>query len=120
MQKIGSGRVLGVHLVVHLVATAIANTEAHAELTASRARIGVAADQARRRCERDLPDGAQQRLVSLGLALQTARTAAPPELDTLKTELSQIVRGLVDVSEDLRAISGRRCRHRVTRSSFTL
>ncbi|MFI7194329.1 DUF4118 domain-containing protein [Nocardia nova] len=88
-----------------LVATAIANTEAHAELTASRARIVVAADQARRRFERDLHDGAQQRLVSLGLALQTARTAVPPELDILKTELSQIVRGLVDVSEDLRAIS---------------
>src|SRR6478752_410074 len=53
-----------------LVATAIANAQAHAELTASRARIVAAADDARRRLERDLNDGAQQRLVSLGLQLR--------------------------------------------------
>src|SRR5271166_6432021 len=50
-----------------LVATAIANAESQAELTTSRARIVAAADQARRRIERDLHDGAQQRLVSLAL-----------------------------------------------------
>jgi GAF domain-containing protein len=60
-----------------LAATAIANAEAHAELTASRARIIAAADQARRRIERDLHDGAQQRLVSLALQLQAAQ-ATPP------------------------------------------
>src|SRR6202165_3123231 len=48
-----------------LVATAIANAEAHAQLTASRARIVAAADDARRRFERDLHDGAQQRAGSL-------------------------------------------------------
>jgi GAF domain-containing protein len=46
-----------------LVATAIANAESQIQLTASRARIVAAADQARRRIERDLHDGAQQRLV---------------------------------------------------------
>ena len=50
-----------------LVATALANAEAQAALTASRARIVAAADAARRRIERDLHDGAQQRLVSLAL-----------------------------------------------------
>jgi signal transduction histidine kinase len=44
-----------------------------AELRASRARIVSAGDEERRRLERDLHDGAQQRLLSLGLALQLAR-----------------------------------------------
>jgi signal transduction histidine kinase/PAS domain-containing protein len=57
-----------------LVATAIANAESRAELLASRARVVVAADEARRHLVRDLHDGAQQRLVqtivTLKLALQ--------------------------------------------------
>ncbi|MDX6237547.1 MAG: hypothetical protein QOG10_2362, partial [Kribbellaceae bacterium] len=52
-----------------LVATAIANAEYRAELAASRRRIVAASDEARRRIERDLHDGIQQRLVSLGLEL---------------------------------------------------
>ncbi|WP_429425871.1 GAF domain-containing sensor histidine kinase [Nocardia sp. GAS34] len=88
-----------------LVATAIANTEAHAELTASRARIVAAADEARRRIERDLHDGAQQRLVSLGLELRAVEASVPPELATLDAQLSDIVQGLVGVSDELREIS---------------
>ena len=53
-----------------LVSTAIANAESRAELRASRARIVAAADETRRRIERDLHDGTQQRLVSLGLELR--------------------------------------------------
>jgi GAF domain-containing protein len=49
-----------------LVATAIANAQARADLKASRARIVTAADEARRRIERNLHDGIQQRLVALG------------------------------------------------------
>ena len=56
-----------------LVAIAIANAESRAELMASRARIVAAADGARRRIERDLHDGAQQRLVSLALQLREAQ-----------------------------------------------
>ena len=66
-----------------LVATAIANAGAQAEVTASRARIVAAADQARRRIERDLHDGAQQRLVTLALQLRAAQAAVPPELGEL-------------------------------------
>ena len=88
-----------------LVATAIANAEAHAQLTASRARIVAAGDDARRRIERDLHDGAQQRLVSLGLALRTAEASVPPELHRLKGQISDIASGLAGVSEDLREIS---------------
>jgi signal transduction histidine kinase len=58
-----------------LVATAIANAESRAALAASRARIVAAADESRRRIERDLHDGAQQRLVNAAIVLQLARRA---------------------------------------------
>src|SRR6202171_5289155 len=88
-----------------LVATAIANAEAHAQLTASRARIVAAGDDARRRIERDLHDGAQQRLVSLGLQMRTAEASVPPELHSFKDQISHLVTGLTGVSEDLQEIS---------------
>ena len=56
-----------------LVATALANAEARQELLASRARIVEAGDAERRRLERNLHDGAQQRLVSLSLSLRLAQ-----------------------------------------------
>jgi signal transduction histidine kinase len=59
-----------------LLAVAIANAESRAELPASRARVVAAADEARRRIERDLHDGTQQRLVSLMLARRAGRRAA--------------------------------------------
>ncbi len=59
-----------------LVATAVANAQSRAELMTSRARIVAASDEARRRIERDLHDGAQQRLVALALRLRSA--AASP------------------------------------------
>jgi signal transduction histidine kinase len=58
-----------------LVGLVIANAESRAELTASRARVIAAGDEARRRIQRDLHDGAQQRLVSTVLALKLARQA---------------------------------------------
>jgi signal transduction histidine kinase len=88
-----------------LVATAIANADARTELTASRARIVAASDAARRRFERDLHDGAQQRLVSLGLHLRTAEASLPPECKALSAQISDIVTGLRGVSEDLQEIS---------------
>jgi signal transduction histidine kinase len=56
-----------------LVGLVIANAETRAELSASRARVVAAADEARRGLRRDLHDGAQQRLVSAVLALKMAR-----------------------------------------------
>ena len=88
-----------------LAATAIADAEARAELTASRARIVAASDNARRRFERDLHDGAQQRLVSLGLKLRTAEASVPPELQTLRDQIADIVTGLTGVSKDLQETS---------------
>ena len=53
-----------------LVAMALANAEAHEQLAASRARVVVAGDAERRRLERNLHDGAQQRLVALAIGLR--------------------------------------------------
>ncbi|MDT5187398.1 MAG: hypothetical protein QOI29_5556 [Mycobacterium sp.] len=88
-----------------LVATAIANADARAELSASRARIVAAADGARRRFERNLHDGAQQRLVSLGLHLRTVEAGVPPELSAMAEQISDAIAGLTDVSDELREIS---------------
>jgi signal transduction histidine kinase len=88
-----------------LVATAIANAEAHAALTASRARIVTATDEARRRLERDLHDGAQQRLVSLGLELRSIEAEVPSELGSLKEQISDAVAGLTAASADLQELA---------------
>jgi signal transduction histidine kinase len=88
-----------------LVATAIANAESRSELAASRARIVAASDEARRRVERDLHDGAQQRLVALGLSLRSAYALLPDHLDEVRAELSHIGQGLTAVLEELREIS---------------
>ena len=58
-----------------LVATAISNLQARAELAASRARIAAAAHEERRRVVRDLHDGAQQRLVHTVITLRLAQEA---------------------------------------------
>jgi signal transduction histidine kinase len=88
-----------------LVATAIAAATTRADLIASRARIVAAADHARRRLERDIHDGAQQRLVALGLKLRLAEAEVPAGQDDLRNELSQAVSGLVDVTRELQEIS---------------
>jgi signal transduction histidine kinase len=88
-----------------LVATAIANAQARAELTASRARIVAAADDTRRRIERDLHDGAQQRLVSLGLKLRLAEESVPPEQAAVRNQIAGVVTGLLGVLDELREIS---------------
>jgi PAS domain S-box-containing protein len=88
-----------------LVTTAIANAESKAELAASRRRIVAASDATRRQIERDLHDGTQQRLVSLGLAVRAAEANLPPERDDLRAELSGVATGLAAAVEDLQEIS---------------
>jgi len=75
------------------------------ELAASRTRVVAAADQARRRIERDLHDGTQQRLVSLVLDLRAAQAAVPPELPELRAQLARVADGLTGALEDLRELS---------------
>jgi signal transduction histidine kinase len=85
-----------------LAATAIANADSRAALAASRARVVAAADETRRRIERDLHDGAQQRLVSLALDLRAVQAAMPPELGELEGELSGVADELARVLDELR------------------
>jgi signal transduction histidine kinase len=90
-----------------LVTAALANVDAREQLDASRARIVEAADAARRRIERDLHDGAQQRLVSLALGLRRLESSLEPnsvavrelavaraELDAALEELRELARGI--------------------------
>ncbi len=88
-----------------LIATAIGNAETRAELAASRTRIVAAADETRRRIERDLHDGTQQRLVSLGLELRLAQSTVPPDVPELRTEIGRVADELNEVVDDLREIS---------------
>ena len=76
-----------------------------ADLAASRVRIVASSDQTRRRIERDLHDGTQQRLVSLGLELRAAELTVPPELADVKQQMSQVAEGLDGALDDLREIS---------------
>ena len=88
-----------------LVGTAIANAESRAEIAASRARIIAAADDTRRRIERDLHDGAQQRLVTLAVALRRAEAKVPDRLDELRADISRVAGGLTAAVDELREMS---------------
>ena len=88
-----------------LVGTAIANAKARAEVAASRRRIVAASDETRRRIERDLHDGAQQLLVSLGLRLRMLSAMVSPEEPQLRTEIEQIAEDVTTVIDELREMS---------------
>jgi signal transduction histidine kinase len=88
-----------------LVATAIANAASRADLAASRARIVAAADETRRRIERDLHDGIQQQLVNLILELNLAEGTEDCEVGELKAQLARTARGLAGTLEGVREIA---------------
>jgi signal transduction histidine kinase len=88
-----------------LVATAIANAQSRSELAASRRRIVAASDQARRRIERDLHDGTQQRLVSLALAARTAEADVAAGRGDPRAYLARIAAGLADAVAELQELS---------------
>jgi signal transduction histidine kinase len=76
-----------------------------AEFAAVRTRIIAAADDAKRRIERDLHDGLQQQLVCLGLRVRLAEASIPPGHEELKCELASIAEGLGEALENVREIS---------------
>ena len=76
-----------------------------AELRASSARIVEAADAARRRIERDLHDGAQQRLVALALDVRMARGRLASEPDSAGPFLDRLGAELADASAELRELA---------------
>ena len=75
------------------------------EQGAARARTMAAVDGVRQRIERDLHDGLQQRLVTLGLQVRAAEVSVPPAAEELKWELARVADGLMDVLADVREIS---------------
>jgi len=88
-----------------LVATAVSNALARSELVASRARIVTAADEARRKIERNLHDGIQQHLVSLQLELKTVDTGVPRELQQTHEDIERVQGILGAVLDDVREIA---------------
>jgi signal transduction histidine kinase len=76
-----------------------------AELRTSRARIVAAGDAERRRLERDLHDGAQQRLLSLGLALQLVRAELGPDVNGAATLLGEAEAELAATLDELRELA---------------
>ena len=88
-----------------LVSTAISNAVRLAELNASRARIVAAADESRRRIERDLHDGAQQRLATLAMELRAAAGNVTAGPDELQGELARAAGAITLALDELREIS---------------
>jgi signal transduction histidine kinase len=88
-----------------LVAITVANATARSELIASRARLMEAGDEARRRIERDLHDGTQQRLVALVLHLHELRAAIPAAEEAAHAGLEQVQRELKAVIEEVQELS---------------
>ena len=98
-------RLDAVKLIAGQLAVSLDNAQLYSELAASRARIVAAADQARRRIERDLHDGAQQQLVSLVMQLRMMREEAAPEARELRMQLDRAVTQTTDALEALRDLS---------------
>jgi signal transduction histidine kinase len=69
------------------------------------ARVVATADETRRRIERDLHDGAQQRLVSLALVMRAAEPMVPEELPELRAHLAEVAEGLTSVLQELQEMS---------------
>ena len=88
-----------------LLDTAIANADSRDQLMASRARVIAAADESRQRIERDLHDGAQQRLITLTAALRRADAKLPPGADELRADLTRVAEGLTTAVDELRELS---------------
>ena len=88
-----------------LVASAIANVQAWSELEASRVRIISAADEARRRVQRDLHDGAQQRIVALTLKTRMLAQSEAAQTTGLDAELRRHEVDLNGVLQELRTIA---------------
>jgi signal transduction histidine kinase len=86
-----------------LVAIAITNADTHAELAASRARVIAAADESRRQIQRDLHDGAQERLVETILRLELAKAMLDksdhPALQIVSVALQSAERAAADLRE---------------------
>jgi signal transduction histidine kinase len=98
-------RLDAVTLIAGQLAVSLDNARLYGELTTSRARIVTAADHARQQIERDLHDGAQQRLVSLALRLRAAQAGAPPDSGELTAQLDSLVNEATSALDELRELA---------------
>ena len=104
-EPLAEGTELRLARFTELIATTISNAASRSELIASRARIVAAGDEARRRIERNLHDGTQQRLIALGLDLQRIRAQLPNNQQEADAGLERMERDLESVLEDVRELS---------------
>jgi PAS domain S-box-containing protein len=88
-----------------LVSLAVASAQARADLIASRARLVKAGDEQRRRLERNLHDGAQQRFVSVAIRLRLARARLAKRPEDAAEMLEEVARELDTGLEELREIA---------------
>jgi signal transduction histidine kinase len=88
-----------------LVSQSIANANAQEEMRASRARIVRAADEARQKLERNLHDGAQQRLVSASISLRLATSKLPDAPDEARRILAGASEELTHAIDELRELA---------------
>jgi PAS domain S-box-containing protein len=88
-----------------LVGTAIANADSRDQLTASRARLLAAGDDARRRVVRDLHDGAQQRLVHTILKLKHAQQVLHRDLSDAETLLAEALGSAEEATAEMRELA---------------
>lgn len=88
-----------------LVATAIGNLESRTALVESRARIVQTVDETRRRLERDLHDGIQQRLVAQQIELARIHALLPPDLEPVSSAIQQVGLQLGESLDSLRELS---------------
>ena len=98
-----TGRLDAVNLIAGQLAVSLDNAQLYAEVAASRARIVAAADETRRRIERDLHDGVQQRLVTQALLLSGIRERVPADVradvDEVRDELAVTRQELRDLCQ---------------------
>src|SRR5262249_59657176 len=95
----------GLQAFAELVALALSSAQAREELAASRRRIVEAGDEARRRIERNLHDGAQQRLVALSMGLRLAQKKVRSDPELAEEHLSVAAAELSEALEELRELA---------------
>ena len=98
-------RLDAVKLIAGQLAVSLDNARLYADVAASRARIVAAADEARRRIERDLHDGAQQRLVALAMQLRAMRDGVAADDGELRLQLERAVTQASGALDELQELS---------------
>jgi signal transduction histidine kinase len=88
-----------------LLETAIANADSREQLKASRARVVVAGDEARRRVVRDLHDGVQQRLVHTIILLKQAAHVLPGNPDSVRSLIAEALAQGTEANAELRELA---------------